>query len=72
MERVLIDFKKVDRGYEVAINEGTSEFYATRDEAWSVIYDSVRDVDFSTVQVMMNGLQVPAMDRLVAVVKSLF
>ena len=72
MGDVIIDFEKVERGYVVAINDNSGVFYATRDEAWKAIFDVTQNADFVTTRVLMNGLEIPAMDRLVVLIKSLF
>lgn len=72
MEGVRIDFEKVDGGYVVAVNGNSGVFHSTRDEAWTAVFDSAPNADFVTAKVVMNGLEIPAMDRLVVLVKSLF
>jgi hypothetical protein len=72
MATISIQFEKADQGYNVSINEGEMNQYSSREETWDAIYSSVKDHDFSKDVVEFNGIPVPAIDRLIILVKHLF
>ncbi len=69
MSVLKIGFEKAERGYYVSINTTPPVVYETQEETWEAIYHATKDVDFTTHAVEFNGLPVPAMDRLVLLVK---
>ncbi len=72
MATTSIHFEKADQGYKVSINDGEMSHYFSREEAWEAIYSSVKNQDFSKDIVEFNAIPVPAMDRLIILVKHMF
>ena len=69
MSVLKVQFEKIERGYNVSIDDGAMVCYESREATWEAIYSAVKDVEFTDTTVEFNGMPVPSMDRLVLLVK---
>jgi hypothetical protein len=64
----LIDDK--DKGYSLSVNEKSPMFYFNKEDLWLCIYSMVKDIDFSTTNVSIAGINAPSIEVLVVIFKS--
>lgn len=69
MSVLKIQVGKTEREYYLSIDDAAMVRYESHEATWDAIYRAVKDIDFTTQNVELNGLTVPSIDRLVLLVK---